>query len=538
MIRLLTQRLRFGWLLMLALLLMAACAPASAPATGEGSAPSTAQATGGRLSIGLATEPVTLDPAAGFYMAERFILMNIFDTLLTMSPDGSLYPGLATAWTVNDDATEFTFTLREDVTFHDGAPLDADAVAAAFERAGAITEFSAAQTIMDGYVGAEIVDVQTLIVRFNAPKPRFLEDVSQPWMGIPSPNAADLAQNPVGSGPFIFQEWALQDHITLARNPDYAWAPDFSTNDGAAIVDEIFFRFLPDQASRLSALQSGEVQVVEDPAAQEATPFIAAGTFNVMTFTAPGMPSHMMINTDLAPTDELAVRQAMIHAVNQDELTAVAFAGLQSPAHNVLSPTTFGYSEEAADLYRFDLAQAQALLEEAGWVDADGDGIRERDGQPLRLIYPAIPAYESAFMELLAAYLSETGFAVEIMTMDDAGVFEFANAGQHNLVNMGWTSNDPGVLDIVYNSANIEGGSAFTRFRSEELDNALSAAATELDREARAAHYAEAQRIIMENALALPVHNYDRVMLMTPAVQGWRFDAEGYPYLHEVALAQ
>jgi ABC-type transport system substrate-binding protein len=141
-------------------------------------------------------------------------------------------------------------------------------------------------------------------------------------------------------------------------------------------------------------------------------------------------------------------------------------------------------------------------------------------------------------MELLAAYLTEAGFEVEIMTMDDAGIFEFAGAGNHNLVNMGWTSSDPGVLNIVYNSANIDGGSAFARFRSEELDSVLNAAASELDRDARADLYAQAQQIIMENALALPVHNYDRVMLMMPAVQGWRFDAEGYPYLHEVWLAQ
>ena len=76
-------------------------------------------------------------------------------------------------------------------------------------------------------------------------------------------------------------------------------------------------------------------------------------------------------------------------------------------------------------------------------------------------------------MELLAAYLTSAGFEVEIQTMDDAGIFETANAGNHNIVNMGWTSSDPGVLDIVYNSANIDGGSAFTRFRSAELDSAL-----------------------------------------------------------------
>ncbi len=80
-------------------------------------------------------------------------------------------------------------------------------------------------------------------------------------------------------------------------------------------------------------------------------------------------------------------------------------------------------------------------------------------------------------MELLAAYLTAVGFDVQIQTMDDAGVFEFANAGEHNIVNMGWMSSDPGVLDILFNSANIEGGSAFSRFRSEALDNALNAAA-------------------------------------------------------------
>ncbi|MBI1299679.1 hypothetical protein GC175_32545 [bacterium] len=531
-------RLRLHLVALFAVLLLAACAPAATPPTAPQETSPTGPMTGGALVFGLATEPVTLDPAAAFYIAERLVLMNIFDTLVTMAPDGSLHPGLATEWTSNDDGTEFTFTLRQDVTFHDGEAFNADAVLNAFDRVLAVTDFSAAQTVLADFADAVAVDEYTVTVTFGAAKPRFLEDLSQPWMGIPSPAAEDLAQNPIGSGPFVFEEWAPQDYITVSRNPDYAWAPEFATNENAALLDEVTFRFLPDQASRLSAIESGEAQVVEDPAAQEASPLIADGTFNVETFTAPGMPSHMMINTELAPTDDLAVRQAMIHAVNQEELVTVAFAGLQSASHNVLSPSTFGYSADAAALYQPDLAQAQTLLEEAGWVDSDGDGIRQKDGENLRIAYPAIPAYESAFMELLAAYLTEAGFEVEIMTMDDAGIFEFAGAGNHNIVNMGWTSSDPGVLNIVYNSANIDGGSAFTRFRSEELDSVLNAAGSELDRDARADLYAQAQQIIMENALALPVHNYDRVMLMTPAVQGWRFDAEGYPYLQEVWLAQ
>ena len=193
---------------------------------------------------------------------------------------------------------------------------------------------------------------------------------------------------------------------------------------------------------------------------------VDSGEFVLERYPSPGMPSHMMINVEKAPTDDIRVRQAMIHAINQEELVDAAFSGLMSPAYSVLSPSTWSYNEQAAGLYRYDPDKAVALLEEAGWVDEDGDGIREKDGETLKVVYPAIPAYEEAYMELVAGYLNQAGFEVELLTMDDAGVFEFGNAGNHNFLNMGWISSDPAVLDFVYNSANIEQGSSFTRAMS------------------------------------------------------------------------
>lgn len=245
-----------------------------------------------------------------------------------------------------------------------------------------------------------------------------------------------------------------------------------------------------------------------------------------------------MINTEKTPTDDLRVRQAMVYAVNQEELAQTAFNRLGSPAHSVLSPTTWSFNQQAADLYRYDPAKAAQLLDEAGWVDGDGDGIREKDGQNLALEYLAIPAYEEAFMELLAAYLQQAGFEVNIRTMDDAGIFAAGSAGEHNLLNMGWVSIDPGVLNIVYNSANIDGGSSFTRFRNEDLDAALNDAQTQTDRDQRKADYETAQQIIMENALVIPVHNYNRVFIMSPAVQGFSFDVEGYPWLYAIQIME
>ena len=312
---------------------------------------------GGTLTIGLQTEPISLDPAAGAYIAERFILMDIFDTLVAADQQGDLHPGLATSWEANEDGTEFTLALRDDVTFQDGTPFNAEAVQAALDHVMEIEDFSTAGQIMAGYAETVVNDDDSVTVKFDTPKATFIRDLSQPWMGIPSPAAlgnADFAQKPVGSGPFMVQEWAAQDHLTLTRNPEYSWAPEFATHDGPALLDEVIFRFLPEPATRLAALETGEAQVIEDPPAQDASALIGSESYNVRTFSAPGMPAHLMINTQKSPTDDLRVRQAIIYAINQDQIVQLGFNGLSTAAHSVLSPTTPSYNEAAAELYEYD----------------------------------------------------------------------------------------------------------------------------------------------------------------------------------------
>jgi peptide/nickel transport system substrate-binding protein len=520
---------------------------AAAPSDATGAAPATTAAAapaaqGGKITIGLATEPVSLDPAAGLYIAEQFLVMNIYDPLIWIDPDLKLQPGLAESWEMNADGTEFTLKLRKDVKFQDGTPFNAEAVKKAFDRdATAQNPAAVAPTLFTDYDSTTVVDDSTVTIKFKSPRATFLEDLSRIWLVIPSPTAvekygADFGQNPVGTGPFIFKEWVHQDHITLVRNPDYKWGPSFLKNQGPALLDEVTFRFLPEAATRLTAIQSGEADVVEEPAYQEAANLASDPNYQLLRFTAPGMTSHMMINTDKAPTNDLKVRQAMIYAVNQEELVKTAFFDMQTPVHSIISPTTWGYNKEAAALYSYNFEKATQLLDEAGWKDEDGDGIREKDGQKLHLEYPALPAYEEAYMELLAAYLNKAGFEVNITKLDDAGVSEFGLANKHNILNMGWISRDPSVLNITYNSANIEQGASYSRFKNAELDQVLNDAPKTLDSDARKKLYERAQQIIMENALAIPLYTYDRVMLLTAKVQGWQFDPEGFPYLQDVSV--
>lgn len=504
-----------------------------------------AQSAGGTLTIGLAVEPISLDPAGGLYIPEQFLVQQIFDPLVAVDPDLNFHPALAESWEMNEDGTEFTFKLRQDVKFHDGTPFNAEAVKVNMDRAAlGTTPAAAAPAALVGYVETVVADEYTAVVKFDSPHATFIQDLTRPWLMIASPAAieqygVDFGQHPVGTGPFMFKEWAAQDHIILVKNPDYAWGPEFYTHTGPALVDEVYFRVMPEPAIRLTAVQTGEALLVQDPSPLETSQMMADGSMQVFVFVAPGMTSHQMINSEKEPTNDLNVRKAMIYAVDQETIVQTGFYGLVPAAHSVISPSTWAFNAEANELYRYDPEKAKALLEESGWVDTNGDGIREKDGVNLHLEYTALPAYEEAFMELLAFYLGEVGFEVNIIKLDDAGIIDYGAKGLHSMLNMSWISRDPSVLSYVYDSANIDGGndSAYTRFRNDRLDEILRNAPMELDAEKRNAMYQEAQMIIMENAIALPIYSMANTYVGDPSVNGFRFDPEGYPYLYEISIA-
>lgn len=540
--------------LMLIGLLLAACgggpqateAPASETTEEAASATEAPAVSGGVLTVGIPVEPETLDPGDAVYVYEQFILMSIFDSLLSISPEGELYPALATAWEPNEEYSEFTFTLRDDVTFHDGTPFTAEAVKASFDHiaSDAVLESGGKSLLQDhAYVETVVVDDYTVTVKFGASYPLFLRDAARQWLSISSPAAleefgADYGRNPVGTGPFKFVQWDAQSQIVLERNEAYNWGPEFAAHEGPAYLDQIVFRILPEAATRLTAFETGEILLAGEPPALDAIALAQAGSASIETFAQPGIPAILMINASKTPTDNINVRKAMIYAVNQDELAQTAFQDLGLPAYSVISPTTWAYDEGAANLYRYDPEEAARLLEEAGWVDADGDGIREKDGETLTIDWPDNPAWSEAFNELLIGYLAEVGFDVQYRSMDDGAAYEELLAGNYTLVYMYWTRPDPSPLRYLFHSENANGGGAWTNFINADLDAALADADTNTDEEARRQDYIAAQNIIMENALVLPMFTVNTSYLTSPSIQGFSFDLEGYPWLYDVSISQ
>ncbi len=518
----------------------------SAPEVATAAPAATPDLSGGALSIGIGVEPETLDPGDAVYVQEQFILQSLFDSLLSISADGELHPGLATKWEPNADFSDFTFTLREDVKFHDGTAFKSDAVKASFDHIVSedVLESGGKSLLQDHmYVETTAVDDYTVKVKFGASYPLFLRDAARQWLAISSPVALkkygkDYGRNPVGTGPFKFVQWDAQSQIVIERNPDYKWAPKFAAHAGPAYLDKVTFRILPEAATRLTAFETGEILLASEPPALDAVALVEKGTAALQNFAQPGVPAILLINAAQAPTDDLNVRKAMILAVNQEELAQTAFQSLGLPASSVISPTTWGYDEKAASLYQFNLDQAKKLLEDAGWVDADGDGIREKKGETLTVDWPDNPAWSEAFNELVIGYLANAGIAVKYRSMDDGASYEELLAGNYTLVYMYWTRPDPSPLRNLFHSENGNGGGAWANFKNDELDTALADADTTIDTNARKDLYAKAQNIIMENALALPLFSVNTSFLVAPAVAQFSFDLEGNPQLYDIYLAR
>lgn len=536
-------------LLVVASLALSACSAAAPGATEEQPAAGAevqAAAPGGTLTVGLGSEPETLDPGDAVYVQEQFVLINLFDSLLSMAPDATLHPGLASSWEANDDYTEFTFNLRQDVTFHDGTPFDAAAVKASFDHivSDAVLESGGKTLLVDHqYTETEVVDDYTAVVKFAAPYPTFLRDAARQWLSISSLAAlekygTDYGRNPVGTGPFRFVQWDAQSQLVLERNPDYNWAPEFAAHQGPALLDQVIFRFLPEAATRLTAFQTGEILVASEPPALDAIALSEGGEGVLATFAQPGIPAVMMINTEQAPTDDVNVRKAMILSLNHEEFVQTAFQQLGIPSYSVLSPTTWSFDEEAANLYRYNPEEAARLLAESGWTDSDGDGILDKDGEKLTIDYITSPIWEEAFNELLAGYLTKAGFDVQMRAMDDAGIAAEAGEGNYSMLYMYWTRADPSPLRILFHSENIDGGAAYTRFSDAELDRVLADGDTQTDETVRKQDYVTAQRIIMENALVLPLFTVNTSYLNAPSVQDFTFDVEGYPWIYDISLSQ
>jgi peptide/nickel transport system substrate-binding protein len=482
---------------------------------------------GGTLTYGLSGDvDGTLDPGVTHFDTTIRITLNVCEPLVWMPSATEIVPGLAERWELSEDGLEYTFYLKQGVTFHDGTPFNAQAVQYTFDRVVEADKIAAeggepdpetvivagqAHDQIGTYDHSEIIDDYTIKMVMSRPFSPFLTGLNG-YLGIVSPTAvqemglAEFARHPVGTGPFVFQEWVEADHVTLVKNPDYAWGSSFFQHPEAAYLDEIVYKFIPDPAVRTGTLLSGETQYIEGRDPLQEQDLVDNDDIEMIRQAQPGSGWILLLNLsrpDRAVAD-VKVRQALHYAIDKNAFNEAVWAGSNEPASSPLMKVTFGYDPATEALFPYDKARAEQLLEEAGWV-LNGD-IREKDGQKLELFFPIINRpNDNAMATAIQGAWREVGVDLQVEPMD-RGLFTqtWKDENNYDLSFMWFSYADPDVLRTIFYSKNI---GAFNRaqYNNPEIDKLLEDAAASNVPEERQALYSQIQMRVLEEGVTIPL---------------------------------
>lgn len=480
-------------------------------------------------------EPSCLDPHVGGNYPQALLATQVLESLVTIDQAGNIAPWLASEWKVSEDKLSWEFTLKPDARFSDGTPVDAAAVKANIEHLqDPATASSTGYLAVQQIAKVEAIDATTVRFTLNRPDAALLESLAQPWVAIQSP--AGIARGmdanclaPIGSGPFVIKEWIKQDRIVLTRNPNHATPPTDSPNAGTAGPDTLEWRFIPDATARFTALQSGEVDIIDNPLPAQITTATDTPELAHLNAPRPGASNRLELNTAQAPFDDQRVREAFIAAAAFDAGIEAIFAGTATRSWSALSSSESSATSHP-ELYKVDLARAKQLLDSAGWTEHNADGIRMKDGQTLTVRLPVTSAQstqaEQALFEQIQASTREAGFDVQITLLDLGSWYGALGAHEYELVSAPYTKIGPDVLRILYHSdATIPAPSGYfanhTMIRDATLDALLETISREHDPAARHAAAAAAQQHIAELSIILPIYDQQNHFLYRAELQGF-----------------
>lgn len=533
-----------GWIKILVGLLavtlwLAGCAGGKTPAPSAGGG---GPQPGGKVVFGFTYEPVTLDPHVSGQANAFRILRQVMDSYLWMDEKGNVHPLLAKSWEISPDGKVYTLKLREDVKFHDGTPLNAEAAKFSFDRIKdpKTMSQSAVGDLGPYYDRCEVVDPYTIKIYFKQSYAPFLTNLCKPSLSPVSPAAvekygADFGRHPVGCGPFMVKEWIAKDSVTLVKNPDYNWAPETAQHTGPALIDELVVKFVPESEVRVSALETGELTVVEGVPPLHVKRLKGDAKYTVYEKDYPGSARQVMINVSKFPTDDVRVRKAILYAIDRKSFVDKVHAGVYPLGSSIMGRGTWTYDPSLKDMYPYDPDKAKQLLDEAGWKPGP-DGIRYKDGKPLKLVIHILAAVEDypAMGEFIQGELKKVGMDVEINAMERSAWYEGNKAGRHNLVPMALWVADPDAFSMLYHSR----GSAFSwcHLKDPEVDALFDKAAASTNRDERFQIYRQLQRMLMEKAVIVPMYDNVNLMAGTAKLKGLSFDLNAYPVFYDCYL--
>ncbi|NLT29278.1 MAG: TIGR04028 family ABC transporter substrate-binding protein [Propionibacterium sp.] len=531
----------------LSLFALTACGGA---ADGADQEPAGDPVTGGSLTYLEAVPHDSLYPPAGGFYPNGGLVNQITDRLVYQNPETLEFePWIATEWSVNDDATEYSFTIRDDVTFSDGTKLDAAAVAANFDLYGTGDPQRGLQVseAVNNYERSEVIDDTHVVFHFSAPSPGFLQATSTINSGLLSPATleggfedfgAGNGTEVIGSGPFVVESEKVGAEVVLVAREDYAWAPESSPNQGRPYLDRITYVITPESGVRVGALTSGQGDVARQIAATDEPAVTGAGA-ELLAPQTRGVNNGLNLRFRHEFLSDINVRRALSLGTNRQEIVDTLFTDNYPLATSVLGATALGYEDLSGKL-EHDPEQARELLDEAGWT-LGADGIREKDGKKLTLVVNEAKPQPRSFdvMTLVSQqWKTELGIDLQILRADSGTATQaIQDADQMQVYHSMVGRADLDVIKSQYHSVNrnvlLNRDPADDSIGDPELETLLETVASTADGDARIKASQDVQEYLLDQYYVIPLFEEPQVFALNPqVVHGFETEAIGRPSFH------
>lgn len=498
--------------------------------------------TGGTLREGYDLDFSKLDPVATNWYDPAF--HALYDSLLIDAPDGTLQPNLAEKWEVSEDGKTVTFTLKEGGLFHSGRKLDAEAVKEVYEAIKDPANGSPLGSLFNPVESIEAADERTIVLHMSHPYYEVLNVVKTGYWAIANIEtrtklAENYGQSGVdGTGPFLFQEWVPGSHTSVTRWDDYPGSivPYFS-NKGKAYLDGIRWETILEGAQRAVKIENGEIDTLRNPLLQDVARLQQNADLTVSTFSE---PSGYIMSTNFERTDldfhELAMRQAISHAIDRQAIVTALLSDLGSPLYGPITPADIFYDPGVEQFNQFDLDKAKSMVAELGWTPGD-DGILTKNG--VRHAFSLVVQSESFNRDLasvLQASLAELGMEVTVEALDRGSYFsKIAEGVDSSLFYYLW----PVPIDVVIlfvGSGTIPAPN-WSRAKIPAVDDAIKAWQEAANAEELKAAGSQFQLVIAEQLPTVPLVVRNSVWVARPNVHGWQpHQYDIYPHYNDVWL--
>jgi len=511
--------------------LCVALAALSAGCGGDG-AP---ESTGGTLVVGVRSDFSGFNAITNSSQyTDELIKYALFTPIVQYDESLGVRPWLAESWELDGDSA-VVFTLRSDVRWHDGEPVDARDVAFTFERA---KDPEAASLLAEAYLSqvarADVIDARTIRFAYERPHAQALENFW--WAPMPEHRLADVSpaelrnadfnRAPVGSGPFRLAEWRANERVVLEAVEDFP-----EELGGRPSAERVVIRVIPEAATRLTELVTGGIHVDIDVAPDQTDQIEASPDLELLSF--PGRTVYFVAWNNLRePFTDARVRRALGYAINREEIIAALLEGHGAPAVSPIPP--WSPLAPAVEPLPHDTAAADRLLEEAGWLDRDGDGVRESEnGAPLRFtLLTSDRALNRAVVEVVQSHLRRVGADARLQVTEFQTMLAQFRSREYDAAFANWVLDNFQVGTAPFalfhsSQAEIAGSANRTSYGTPAADSLLEAGRAAVTPEDAAVFWADFVRLLKEDQPATFMFWLDELAGKRAGVTGVDMDPRG-----------